>query len=337
MRDHAHEPHERDRKPVCYGSEKQPVLCRLLAFRRKGALPHLRAREREHEVGDDIPYDRAVDVGRRQLRRKIAEKGGRPAELYKGGAGDEDVHEQNQHDELKHVRVDHAEQTGGGGVNDEHRAGDKSAHLIGDADLPAEHVDDSRRRRDLGRDGPHHGEGDQRAERDLGGFAEAPFKKVGDGGDVKARADGGYTSGKAGKNQHPQKIGNRRHNGLEAAGIGDARPSHQTAAADDGGADGRHEHQWAEGTSAEIIVIRVLDFFDDNKADHDHCNKICADNGKVDCVQLAMVHSAYSFPDRRSRRFLFCAAEEAGNCLPRVVRADKNDLVAAVQLRVGAG
>ena len=100
----------------------------------------------------------------------------------------------------------------------------------------------------------------------------------------------GDPPGKAGENKHTQKIGQCRHNGLEAAGIGHARPAHKAAAANDGGAHGSHQHQWTEGPAAQIVVIHALNFLDHHHADQNHGNQVGCDDDEVDCVKLIVNH-----------------------------------------------
>ena len=111
MRDHSHKPDERDGETVHEGAEEQALLCRLLTLCSKGALPHFRTRQRKHKICNNVSDDIAIDIGSCQLRREIAEKGGRSAEFQERCAGNQDIDKQNQHDELEHIRVDHAEQS----------------------------------------------------------------------------------------------------------------------------------------------------------------------------------------------------------------------------------
>ena len=197
MRDHAHEPHQRNRQSIDERSEEQAFFCRLLALRGKCALPHFRACQRKDEIRNDIAHNAAVQIRRRQLGREILQKSAHAAELGERRGGNENIDKQNQHHELEYVRVDDAEQTRRCRVDDEHTARNNCPHLIGDADFVSEHVDDCRRRRDLRGDRAHHRKSNQRAKRDLRALAEALLEKIGDGGNAKRRADGGNPPGKA--------------------------------------------------------------------------------------------------------------------------------------------
>ena len=278
MGHHTHKPHQRDGEPVDESTQEQALSGSLLALGGKGSLPHLRTGQGKDKVGDDITDDAAVHIGRGQFRGQILQKHGESAQLGKGCRRDHDVHEQDQHDELKHVRIDDAEQAGGGGVDDEHRAGDQRAHLVGDADFIAQHVDDGGGGRHLRGHGTHHGKGDEAAQDHLGGLAEALLEQVGDRGDVEGGAHSRDTSSKARENEHAQQIGQRRHNGLEAAGIRHTGATHQTAAANDGGADSGHQHQRAERTSAQIVVVGALYLFHHHYTDDHHGNEIGGDD-----------------------------------------------------------
>lgn len=111
----------------------------------------------------------------------------------------------------------HAERTGaylphamqevleGSGINNEHRAGDQRAHLIGDADLVAQHVDDGGGGRYLRGHGAHHGKGDETAQDHLGGLSEPLLEQIGDGGDVEGGAYGGDTPAKPEKMNIPSR------------------------------------------------------------------------------------------------------------------------------------
>ena len=197
MRDHAHEPHQRNRQSVDERSEEQAFFCRLLALRGKCTLPHFRACQRKDEIRNDIAHNAAVQIRRRQLGCEILQKSAHAAELGKRRGWNENIDKQNQHHELEYVRVDDAEQTRRCRVDDEHTARNNCPHLIGDADFVSEHVDDCRRRRNLRGDRAHHRKSNQRAKRDLRALAEALLEKVGDGGNAKRRADGGNPPGKA--------------------------------------------------------------------------------------------------------------------------------------------
>ena len=217
MRDHAHEPYQRDRQPVGKCAEEQALLGGSAVLCRERPLPHLRAGQREDKIGDDIADDAAVDVRLCQLRRQILHKIADPAELDERRGRDQDIHEQDQHDKLEHVRINDAEQAGRGRVDDKYRAGDERAQLIGNADLAAEHIDDRGCRRDLRGDCAHHGERNEAAQHDLGCFSEALLKQVRDGCDAELCADVRDAPGEAGKDEHPKQVRQRRHDGLEAA------------------------------------------------------------------------------------------------------------------------
>ena len=212
------------------------------------------------------------------------------AELCKRRRGDEDVDEEDQHHELEHVRVDDAKKAGRRRIDDEHQARDDRACFIGNADLVSEHVDDGRRCRDLRRNRSHHRKGDERAEHDLRAFSEALLKKVGNGRDIERRTDGGNSSRKAREDEHAKKIRQRRHNGLEAARVRNARAPHEAASADDRRADRRHQDKRPERAPAEIIVVHVPHLANDDKSDEHHRNEVSCDDEKVDGVNLIMYH-----------------------------------------------
>ena len=340
VRHDAHEPHQRDRQSVGQRPEEQPLLGRLAVLGSKGPLPHLRASEGEDEIGDDIADDAAVQIRLRQLWREILHKIADPAELDERRRRNEDIHEQDQHDELKDVRINNAEQAGGRRIDDEYRAGDERAHLIRDADLAAEHVDDRRSRRDLRGDSAHHRERDQAAEHDLGRLPETLLKQIRDGRDVEFPSDVGNTSGKAGEDKHPEQIRQRRHDGLEAAGIRNARTAHQAAAADDGRAYRGHQHQRPEGPSAQIIIVHALDLFDHDQANEHHGDQIGRNDGQIDRVNFVMNHKCLlSLPAGRHLPDSCCFRfpEKPGDSLPGLRVAHKNDQIAPIQLRVRAG
>ena len=160
---HAHEPHQRNGKAVGQRPQKQPLLGRLLALGSEGPLPHFRSRQSKDEIGNDVADDAAVQIGLGQLRRKALKKGGQSAQLHKRRRGDQDIDEQNQHNKLKYIRIDHAEQAGGGRIDYKHDTGDERAHLVGNSDLIAQHIDDGGGGRHLRGHSAHHGKGDQAA------------------------------------------------------------------------------------------------------------------------------------------------------------------------------
>ncbi len=290
MRHHAHEPHQRDGQAVYKGAEEQTLFGGFPASGGKSPLPHFRACQREDKIGDDVADDAAIQIGFSQLRSQIFQKNRQAAQLGKGGDGEQDVHKQNQHHKLEHIRIDDAEQTRGGGVNDENHAGNQRPQLIGNADFGAQHVDDGGGGRNLRGHGAHHGEGNHAAQNHLGCFAEALLEQIGNGGDIKGGAHGGDAPGEARENKHTQQVGQRRHNGFKAAGIGHACPAHQTAAADDGGADGGHQHQRAKGTAAQIVIIGALHLFHHHNADGDHRNEVGGNDAKVNSMQFVVYH-----------------------------------------------
>ena len=148
----------------------------------------------------------------------------------------------------------------------------------------AQHVDDGGGGRYLRGHGAHHGKGDETAQDHLGGISEPLLEQIGDGGDVEGGAYGGDTPRKAGEDEHTQQIGKRRHNGLKAAGIRHAGAAHQAAAADNGGAHGGHQHQWAEGSTAQIVVVGALHLFDHHHADGYHGNQVGGDDAQINSV-----------------------------------------------------
>ena len=191
---------------------------------------------------------------------------------------------------MQHIGIDDAIQAGGGGIEHEYHTGDQRADLIGQADLSAQHLHDGGCGRHLGRHRAHHGEGDHQGQEQLGGFAEAHFKELRDGGDVVLDADIRDPAGNSRKDHHSQEIGDGRHDSLEAAGVCHARPAHQAASANDSGADGSHEHQRAEGPTGNIVILTVFDTPDGVDADADHGEQIYGNDDQVPHADFGMIH-----------------------------------------------
>lgn len=137
VRNDAHEEHQSDGEAVDDGAQQHALFGSLSVSCGKGPLPHFRAGHGEHQIGDDVAGDAAVDVGLHQLRVQIHGEVRNAAHLDDGGDGDQNVHEQDQHIKLHDVRVDHAKQAGGGGVDDKHQRRRCSAILIAEAQFPA--------------------------------------------------------------------------------------------------------------------------------------------------------------------------------------------------------
>ena len=125
-------------------------------------------------------------------------------------------------------------------------------------------------------------------------LAEAAFKQLGNGGQAVFHADIRNFPGDAGENEHSKQVRQGGENGLEAIGVGHAGPAHQSAAADDGGADGGHENQGTEGASGHVVVAGIFDAFDGVDAHQYHDDEVSADDEQVDDVQLTVIHRAVS-------------------------------------------
>ncbi len=281
MADDAHQIHQKDGEAVDRGTEEHASFRRFVRFCRKGPLPHLRTGQSEHQIGDDVPHDAAVDVRLRQFRREVRGEVRPASHVMYGGGGDEDVYEQKQHVELEYIREHHTEQAGGGGVEHEDNARDHGAGFIGDAHIAAQHLDDGGGGGDLRGHGAHHGKGYHAGQNDLCRLAEPLFKQFRHGGDVIPRSHAGDPSGDPGEDKHADEIrqgGGDRH-GTEAVCF--SCSSHQSAAANDRGADGGHQDEGAEGTSGYVVVFRSLDTTDEIQADTDHSHQIDSDDDKV--------------------------------------------------------
>ena len=112
---------------------------------------------------------------------------------------------------------------------------------LAEAQIAAQHIDDGGGGGDLRGHGAHHGEGHHCSQDQLCRLAEAALKQVRDGCDAILPANVRDPPGVACKEEHTQQIGDRRQDGLGAAGVGHAGPAHEAAAADDGGADRGHQ------------------------------------------------------------------------------------------------
>ena len=162
--------------------------------------------------------------------------------MVQAGDGKEQIHENNEHEKLHHIGVYHAEQTRGGGIENEDDGGDEGAHLIADAHLASQQLDDGSGGGDLRGHSAHHGKGHHGRENAFGHGTEPIGEQAGDRFDVVLFAHPLDTSGIARENEHAQHVGNGGGNGLEAGGVSDAGPAHHGAAADDGGADSCRQH-----------------------------------------------------------------------------------------------
>ena len=160
---HAHEPHQRNGKAVGQRPQKQPLLGCFLALGSEGPLPHFRSRQGKDEIGNDIAHDATIQIGLCQFRSKSLQKDGQATQLNQRCRGDQNVDKQDQHDKLEYIRIDHAEQAGGGRIDYKHDTGDECAHLVGKSDLIAQHIDDGGGGRHLRGHSAHHGKGDQAA------------------------------------------------------------------------------------------------------------------------------------------------------------------------------
>lgn len=107
---HAHEEHQEDGQAVDEGAQEHTLFGGLPIPGGEGPLPHLRTGHGEHQLGDDVVGNTAVEVGLDQLRVQVGHKAREPDHSLEGSDGDKNIHEDQQHIELQHVRVDHAEQ-----------------------------------------------------------------------------------------------------------------------------------------------------------------------------------------------------------------------------------
>ena len=111
-------------------AQERAALGGLLVLGGKGPLPHLRPRQREHKVGDNVAEDLAVEGGLDIGRIKMGQES-REAPRRRGRAdGDENVHKNQEHEELHNIGIDHAEQAGGRRIDDEDHRGDQRRQLI---------------------------------------------------------------------------------------------------------------------------------------------------------------------------------------------------------------
>ena len=112
-----------------------------------------------------------------------------------------------------------------------------------------------------------HAIGDHGAGQKFGGFAEAVLHQFGDGGDIILAANVRNMPRTEGKNIHANHIGQGDGNGHHAAAIGIAPPADQGAAANDGGADGGHEHHRPQSPTGNEEIPGGFDLFCKIKAD----------------------------------------------------------------------
>lgn len=99
----------------------------------------------------------------------------------------------------------------------------------------------------------------------------------------------------------------------------------------------RHEHQRAEGASAKVIVVHIFDLSDDNETYHDHRDKICADDYKIDRMQLIMDHIKLPFLPGTGAGYYSVLKKKRETASPGFVGTDENNFIAAIQLCIRAG
>ena len=263
------------------GAPEHTLFCRLGGFSRKGPLPHLRPRHGEHQVGDDIAQDLAVEVGSDiPLVQALPEVPQAP-QVADAGGGDQEVDEDDEHEELHHVGVHHAEKTRGRGVNDKDQCSDKGPHLIADAHLVTQELDDGGSGGDLGGHSAHHGKDHHYGQDTLGRLTEAVAEQLRDGLDAVLLAHPLDAAGVARKEEHAQHIGNGGGHRLEALLIGHRCPAHHGAAADDGGAHRGHQHHGAQGAARHIEVVGVPDPLDKPHAYQQHPHQVQPDDPQI--------------------------------------------------------
>ena len=233
-----HQEQQGDGHAIDGGAPEHAPLGRLFILGREGPLPHLRPRHGEHQIGDDVPQYLAVngrgDVALVQAGPEAPEA----PQIVQTGKWDHQVDKDNKHEKLHHIGVHHAEQSGGGGIDDEDGGGDKSPHLVADAHLSPQQLNNGSGGGDLGGHRAHHGESHHSSQDAFSRLSEAVLEQAGDGLDVVLLPHLLNTPGVAGEDKHAQHIGQGGGNGHEARGVGDARPSHHGAASDNGGTHG---------------------------------------------------------------------------------------------------
>ena len=237
------------------------------------------------------------DVALVQIGPEVTEA----SQKVQAGGGDHEIDENDEHEKLHHIRIHHAEESGGGGVDDEDGSGDQRAHLVADADLSAQELDDGGGGGDLSGHGSHHGKGHHGGQDALGPLAEAVFKQRWDGFDAVALSHPLDAAGKAGEDEHPQKIGEGGGHGGKAGGIGDACPAHHGAAADDSGTYRGGQHHRSQSPAGHIVVVGVVDPLDEPNAHPQHEQQVCRDYQQI---QSRHFHHGEHFLSKRE--FLCC-------------------------------
>ena len=88
MGHHAHEEHQEDGQTVDEGAQEHTLLGGLPVPGGEGPLPHLRTGHGEHQIGDDVAGNTAVEVGLDQLRVQVGHKAREAAHSLEGSDGD---------------------------------------------------------------------------------------------------------------------------------------------------------------------------------------------------------------------------------------------------------